>query len=296
MQTIPFGKTGLHVALVAIGATDNVEVINMLLDAGANLVDTAQCYGEHEVFLADSIGHRRHEFILQSKCGHHDVLPDGSMRSRAISMLDIDRALLRLRTDYLDIMLLHSYDYDLLEEGTAVAVLAEAKKAGKIRFAGYSGDNESAALAATLPDLDVLELSISIADQHNIDAVLPAARTYGKGVVAKRPVSGGAWRFISEPNNTKNAPYSNRLREMALDLPSLGFPATHEAWSELALRFNLSFADLHTSILGTKNLAHAQAYLDASEQGPLPKEVLEAVRAAFTNAEHAFGSVWRGQN
>lgn len=300
MKKEPFGKTGLWVAPVGIGCTDSLDVITHLLDAGANLVDTAQCYGEHESFLGKTIAHRRGEFILQTKCGHHEVLADGSMRSRAISMADIDQALLRLRTDHLDIMLLHSYDQDLLEQGEAVAVLQAAKEAGKIRFAGFSGDNDSAVVAAAMEHMDVLETSISIADQHNIESLLPVTLRMGRGVVAKRPVANAAWRFLGHPAekyaNSGAAVYVERLKAMCIDLPFLGFPDTPEGWSELALRFNLGLPGLHVSIISTKSVPHAKANLESVVKGPLNAEIMAALRDAFQMASAAAGKPWLGEN
>lgn len=300
MHSAPFGRTGLEVSPLGIGATGSLEVIEYLLDQGVNLVDTAQCYGEHEAFLGRSVAHRRHEFILVSKCGHHDVLPDGSMRSRAISTDDIDQALARLKTDHLDVMLLHSYDRDLLEKGEAVSVLLKAREAGKIRFAGYSGDNESAAAAAAMAGLDVLETSISIADQHNIDYVLPAAVTQGVGVIAKRPLANAAWLWLDRPeeeyNQKKVAPYVERLRAMDVKLDDFGLDSTPESWSELAMRFNLSVSGLHCSIVSTSRVEHARANVAAVVKGPLSEEHYRRLRQQFIEAQAATGTLWLGEN
>ena len=103
----PFGNTGLRVAPPGIGSIAPqhgedlaIRQMNELLDAGANLVDTAQCYAGSEEMIGRHLSHRRNEMVLVSKCGHHDILADGSMRSKAISMADIDGALRRLKTDY----------------------------------------------------------------------------------------------------------------------------------------------------------------------------------------------------
>ena len=64
---------------------------------------------------------------------------------------------------------------------------------GKIRHAGYSGDNDTAAYAAALPDVAVIETSISIADQANVEAVLQGAE-HNVGVIAKRPIANAAWK------------------------------------------------------------------------------------------------------
>lgn len=293
----PFGDTGLTVAPLGIGATHSAEVITYLLDQGVNLVDTAQCYGEHEVLLGETIAHRRDEFILVSKCGHHDVLPDGSMRSRAISMADVDRALERLKTDHLDAMLLHSYDRDLLEAGEAVGVLAAAKQAGKIRFAGCSGDNETAALAASMPEVGVIEASISLADQRNIDVLLPVCRERGIAVIAKRPIANGAWRHLAAPDKAGEhvRPYVDRLAAMGLRPADIGLRG-EDAWPALALRFNLAVPGLHTAIVSTSSLDHARDNLAAAKDGPLDAEAYQHIRELFRRAEGASGAVWAGLN
>lgn len=298
MKKHPFGKTGIQISPLGIGCTDNVDVIHLLLDAGCNLVDTAQCYGAHEAFLGEHFRHRRDEFFLQSKCGHHEVLPDGSMRSLNISMADIDAGLRNLRTDHLDAMLLHSYDLDALQRGEAIDVLQAAKAAGKIRFAGYSGDNERALFAARHGAFDVIETSISLADQRQIDTLLPLCRERGIGVIAKRPVANAAWRGFEDHHNVaaKASVYTRRLAAMQLDLPSMGLTEDNPGWSELALRFNLSLDGLHSSIIGTKSPNHARANLAVVEKGPLSAEVLTQIREAFRRAESASGDLWVGEN
>ncbi len=297
MNRVAFGATGLEVSPLGIGTTRNREVLTCLLDAGANVVDTAQCYEGHEEFLGATVAHRREEFVLVSKCGHHNVLPDGSLRSRAISMDDIDGALRRLRTDRLDVMLLHSYDRDLLERGDAVGVLLEARRAGKIRFAGYSGDNESAQLAAVTTGLDVIETSISFLDQHGIDAVLPPCALAGAGTIAKRPIANAAWRWLGAaeagvPDGV--LPYVQRLAALEIDPALVG--EIEGGWSELALRFNLAVPGLCTSIVGTGSVANARANVEFVSRGPLPNAVYDALREQFRFARDRSNAAWPGLN
>src|SRR5205085_8132144 len=115
--------------------------------------------------------HRRKDYVLVSKCG--STLPDvpGAEWSAQLVAGTVDRALRQLKTDHLDVMLLHSCDLQTLKKSEALGALAKAREAGKIRFAGYSGDNEAAAYAAGLPDVAVIETSINIADQANIRMV-----------------------------------------------------------------------------------------------------------------------------
>jgi aryl-alcohol dehydrogenase-like predicted oxidoreductase len=194
-------------------------------------------------------------------------------------------------------MLLHSCDLATLRKGEALGALVRARDAGKVRFAGYSGDNEAAAHAATLPEVAVVQTSISLADQANIDRVLPAARKNNVGVMAKRPIANAAWKDLGEqPGMYKSyaATYTDRLAKMRLDPAALGFNGPREqVWPELALRFTLSQPGVHTAIIGTTNPENAKANLDAAEKGPLPEDVVRKIREAFRAADPT--GAWAGQ-
>jgi aryl-alcohol dehydrogenase-like predicted oxidoreductase len=300
MQYTQFGSTGLKVSRLGIGSigvgpsaeqqAEVIRIMNILLDAGANLVDTAQCYPRSEELIGRELSHRRSEYILVTKCGHHEILPDGSMRSRAISMEDIDTALKKLRTDYLDVMLLHSYDYEPLRRGEALEVLSRAKDAGKIRFMGYSGDNERAEWAVKEGGIDVLETSVSIADQHNIARTLPACIERGVGVIAKKPIANAAWRLIDTPEQASEhiRPYVDRLAALAYD------PGRYDCadMAELALRFTLGVEGVHSAIASSKNPAHIDENLRVVERGGLKPEHVEAIARRFSAVQQG----WQGCN
>lgn len=169
-------------------------ILNLMLDSGMNLIDTAASYERSEEMIGQTVGHRRGEFVLVSKCGGKVAEIDVPAWSAELIGRTVDRSLKRLGTDHLDVMLLHSCDLPTLQKGEAVGALMEAVKAGKVRFAGYSGDNEAAAYAAGLGELAVVQTSINIADQANIDRVTPVAFRRHVGVMAKRPIANAAWK------------------------------------------------------------------------------------------------------
>ena len=258
-----------------------------MLDSGVNLIDTAASYEGSEEVIAKAVGHRRAEFVLVSKCG--SKLPDISAEpwSEAMITQTVDRSLRRLKTDHLDVMLLHSCNLARLK-GEALGALVKAREAGKIRFAGYSGDNEVATYAAALPDVAVIETSINLADQHNIDDALPKARAANIGVMAKRPIANAAWKQPSAQPGLYAGyaqTYHDRLKQMKLDPADLGLPGQDAAWPEVALRFTLSQPGVHTAIIGTTNPDNARANLAAAAKGPLPPEVVKKIRAAFHAAD-----------
>jgi aryl-alcohol dehydrogenase-like predicted oxidoreductase len=301
-----FGKTNLEVSSLGFGAAEigflkpererAARVMNMLLDQGINVIDTAATYETSEEIIAQSIGHRRSQFILISKCGQKVTGMDGEAWSAGLIARTIDRSLSRLKTDALDVLLLHSCDEPTLRKGEALGALVKARKAGKVKFIGYSGDNQAAAYAATLADVAVIETSISIADQANIDMVLPPARKHDVGILVKRPIANAAWKKANEQPGFYGGyaqPYSDRLAKMNLDLASLGFSGPSEsAWPEMAIRFTLSQAGAGCAIIGTTDPEHVQRNLEFAGKGPLPQDAVQKICAAFRAAQD--GESWPG--
>ncbi|MFM2092011.1 MAG: hypothetical protein RLZZ127_2500 [Planctomycetota bacterium] len=300
MHTRPFGRLG-PCSPLGIGNlqpdpaggdwAEVAAIYERLLDAGCTLIDSAQCYGASEAFLGERLRHRRDRFLLVSKCGHHEVLADGSWRSRTVSMADIDGALTRLRTDHLDAMLLHSYDLEPLQRGEALEVLRAARQAGKIRAIGYSGDNERAAWAIDHGGIDVVEMSLSLADQANAGLAERAAAK-GIAVIAKRPLANAAWRY-TDPASAPDAHrlYATRLAALGLD------PARHGCadMGELALRFTISLPGNPVAIVASRGRANQDANLAAAAKGPLPAATMALIRARFAEAAR-HGGDWAGCN
>ncbi|RYX82333.1 aldo/keto reductase [bacterium] len=303
-----FGKTGLSVSALGFGAApigllkteqDKVaSIVNTLLDMGVNLIDTAAGYAGSEEALGNAVGHRRDEYILVSKCGRKsDDLP-GEDWSPEVITATVDRALRRLKTNHLDVMLLHSCGLDVLQKGEALEALVKARDAGKIRFAGYSGDNETVAYSAALPDIAVIETSINLVDQANIEGLLPLTREYGIGVIAKRPVANAAWKSLDDqPGFYRDyaKTYHDRFKMMGLKLESLGLGEEVTDWAQVALRYTLSQEGVHTAIIGTTNPDNAQSNIEAANQGPLPKEALQKINDAFKEGQGLADETWKAQ-
>jgi aryl-alcohol dehydrogenase-like predicted oxidoreductase len=305
MKTITFGRTGLTVTPLGFGAApigflkteqDKVSrILNLLLDEGVRLIDTAAMYEGAEDLIGQAVGHRRAEYVLVSKCGTKVPDVDGRPWSPELIAGTVDRALRRLRTDALDVMLLHSCDLKTLKQGDALAELVKARDAGKVKFVGYSGDNETAAYAAALPDVAVIETSVSVVDQANIDAVLPVCVAHDVGVLAKRPIANAAWLGAADRQGIYTnyvKPYVERIGKLGVKPTDVGFAGDDsDAWAELALRFTLSQPGLHTAIIGTTNPDNARKNIAYAAKGPLATEAVATIRAAFAAAS---GGGWPG--
>ncbi len=83
--------------------------------------------------IGEFVAHRRGAFVLVSKCGSSIPHVDVPEWSAEMVTKTVDATLKRLRTDHVDVMLLHSCDQDVLERGEALGALARAREAGKIR-------------------------------------------------------------------------------------------------------------------------------------------------------------------
>jgi aryl-alcohol dehydrogenase-like predicted oxidoreductase len=303
MKKVAFGRTGFDVSPLGFGAApigylkteqDRVgQILNALLDEGVNLIDTAASYPGAEEVIARTVGHRRDEFVLVSKCGGPVPHAKGKAWSAQLVRDTVDASLRRLNTDRIDVMLLHSCDLGTLRDGEALGELVRARDAGKVRFAGYSGDNEAAAWAAQHQDIAVVETSVSFVDQANVDAVLPHARTNRVGVLAKRPIGNSVWRGLENFSGIYPAyvrPYRERFEKLGLSPQALGF-AGEQDWAELALRFTLSQPGVHVAIIGTTNPDNARSNIQAADKGPLPAETVTKIRDAFNRVA---GGAWPG--
>ncbi len=309
MDRTVLGKTELSVSRLGFGAApigflatpqDQVDgLVGMLLDEGVNLFDTAAMYIDAEQKLGAALGSKRDAAVLVSKCGTKDKELPGDEWSAELILASIDRSLERLKTDHLDVALLHSCDLQTLQHGEAVEALIKARDAGKTMYIGYSGDNEAAAAAAAMDWVDVIEASVNICDQHNIEAVLPACADHHVGVIAKRPIANAAWNPLNKQRGLYKEyarVYHERLEAMAITPHELGYHGHIEVeWPEIALKFTLAIAGVDCAIVGTTSTVNAQANIDAVRKNPLREQAVGKLRQAFKDAERASGEDWLGQ-
>src|SRR5919112_6200246 len=216
METRQLGKTDMRVGVLGFGGAEigferaePVAVARLLgeaLDAGLNVIDTAECYLDSEELIGRAVAGRRQDFFLFTKCGHPERPGVGDWRPGSL-LASIERGLRRLRTDRVDLVQLHSCSEDELRKGDVIAALQEARRKGYTRYIGYSGDGPAARYAIACGAFDTIQTSVSIADQEAIDLTLPLARERSLGVIAKRPIANAAWRYDERPEVAYHRPY-----------------------------------------------------------------------------------------
>jgi aryl-alcohol dehydrogenase-like predicted oxidoreductase len=284
----PFGATGLVVPPVGLGAmqlgdpampeSEAARLLHGALDLGCRLIDTARSYGLSEARIGRVLERRRDEFVLSTKVGYGvEGVPDWTPES---VRLGVDAARDRLRTDFLDIVHLHSCDLGTLQHAGVVEALLDAVAAGKVRVAAYSGEGAALDWAVAQEGIGAIQLSVNLCDQRSLDGVIPAARAMGKGVLAKRPLATAPWQGAGA-----QPVYAERFELIAPELP--GQVAD---WAELALRFSLFAPGVDACIVGTRRLPHLEAALHAASQGPLPSEWNASLGSTFRR----LGAGWTG--
>ncbi len=289
-----FGRTDMKVTVLGFGGAEIGyektsketvgKLLNAALDAGLNVVDTAECYIDSEVQIAEAIGARRKEYYLFTKCGHAveeagrdaDWSKEGVLRS-------IERSLQRLKTDAVDLLQLHSCSLDELKKGDCIEGLEAAKKQGKTRYIGYSGDSKAARYAVECGRFDALQTSVNVVDQECVDLFLPLAREKKMGVVAKRPIANAVWRNDEEPKNGYHLEYWKRLQELRYDFAS-GDRRKDEGPNGpagIALRFTAMQPGVDVLIVGTSKPERWKQNASLLEAGPLDDKLESSIRARW---------------
>ncbi|MBN1571030.1 MAG: aldo/keto reductase [Acidobacteria bacterium] len=216
----PLGRTGIRITPIGFGATRTMEPLLMLavLDAGINLFDTGPSYfgGRNEILVGEIISGRRANVVVQSKL-QLDIRGDGKSEpsSAEISRMtgamakSLEGSLKAMRTDYIDIMLIHNATSPTLSHHEAVReFFTAAKKSGKIRAHGFSAHTNhvemlAAAMKAKFYDVIMVPYNhkgsyvhsnsgrFSAWDQSALENEMKTAMDSGMGLIAMKTCSGG---------------------------------------------------------------------------------------------------------
>ena len=264
------------------------ELLNSALDAGLNVIDTAECYHSSEELIGQAVSDRRKQLYLFTKCGHPHGFGERADWSKDSILESIQRSLGRLKTDKIDIIQLHSCSETELRKGEAIDALQTARERGYVRYIGYSGDSQAARYAVETGAFDTLQTSINIADQEAIDLTLPLAREKQMGVIAKRPIANAAWKTGHRPIDSYHHEYWDRLRKL-----NYGFLKDDlEKGISIALRFTLSVPGVHIAIVGTQKPERWQQNAKLLEEGTLDEALFGEIRERW---EECAPRTWIGQ-
>ena len=167
------------------------EVLALCRDAGMNLIDTAPAYGSSEERLGELLTQRQ-DWVICSKVGEEF---DGGVShfdfTAAHVRSSVERSLRRLRTDYLDLVLIHSDGHDeaILRQGECVDALQRCREAGLVRAIGMSTKTVAGGLLA-LEQTDAVMVTLNPAATDDLP-VIAQAQALHKGVLIKKALNSG---------------------------------------------------------------------------------------------------------
>jgi aryl-alcohol dehydrogenase-like predicted oxidoreductase len=291
LPTTTLGRTGLKVTRLGYGAMEirgtriwggrpvteeqAKTILNAVLDAGINFVDTSNDYGRSEEYIGKCIAGRRSEYILATKCGCSVIRRDDTtddtphVWTRENLFRGLHESLARMKTDYVDIMQLHNPPADICEQEHLVDALKEMRQQGKTRCISIS---------TTLPHLpvylkwgvfDTFQIPYSALEREHEDWISECGKA-GIGVIVRGGVAKG------EPGVGLGR--SDRWEKFeAAKLDELRDPG--ESRTSFLLRYTLTHPYANTIIIGTLYPGHLAENVGAIARGPLsPAVYTEAKR------------------
>jgi aryl-alcohol dehydrogenase-like predicted oxidoreductase len=324
MEYRVLGRTGVRVSTLCLGAMmfgswgadekDSRRIIDAGLDAGINIIDTADVYsqGESESIVGAALAGRRDSVVLATKF-HNRMGPDVNQvgNSRRWIMRACEDSLRRLNTDYIDLYQIHRPDESCAAEET-LAALATLVEQGKIRYVGTSTFPASeivenlwlheryrvAKVVCEQPPYSMLSRGVEV-------DVLPTCQRHGLGVIVWAPLSGGwlsgAWRAGAPATSSRrervpprydaSLPSNQRKLEAVEQLARVAESAGL-TMVQMALGFVLRHPAVTAAIVGPRTAAHMAGYLDAVDVR-LEDAVLDRIDEIVTpGTDFSWSDVW----
>lgn len=238
------GKTNLRVSVVGVGTwqfggewakdfsqADADAILNTARELGMNLIDTAECYGDHtsESLIGNAVHKDRRQWIIATKFGHrfHGYLNRSDERGPRDAVRQLEESLRALRTDYVDVLQYHSIRDDEFDNAELQQTLIKLKEQGKVRHIGNSispNDNLHQTDDSAQAQVEVIQVLYNRLDRKPEQGVFDSCRRQDLGVLARVPLASGFLSGKYKPGDKfaaddvrsgyKPQEVENRLREV----------------------------------------------------------------------------------
>ena len=306
METKTLGRTGLQATIVGLGSgghsrlgmsqnkgDDNAaRVLRYALDAGVNLIDTAEAYGTEAVIgsvLQQTPG-LRPQLILSTKLSYQ---ANGQIKTPAEIESSLAASLKRLHTDAVDIYHVHGItieDYDAVLERT-LPVLQRLREQGKLRFIGiteyFGSDTDHQALRRAVQDdcWDVMMVGFNLLNPSARESVFNLTRAKGIGTLCMFAV-----RDALVSLERLEAYLAPRLRDAGLDARVLqALPVLRRllesgqcaSLTEAAYRYCRHEPGLDCILVGTGSVDHLRHNIADIQKPPLPADFIAQIEPVF---------------
>jgi aryl-alcohol dehydrogenase-like predicted oxidoreductase len=286
MQYRTLGRTGIQVSPYALGTLmfatsmgnapeDSARMIHKALDAGINVVDTADAYGDSEDVVGKALEGRRDDVVLATKFSRPTGQdPNHQGASRRWIVTAVENSLRRLRTDYIDLYQLHRPDPRTDIEET-LSALTDLLRSGKVRSIGASETPATDIVEAQwvaerrgLARFHTEQPAYSILNRGIERDVLPVAQRFGMGVLVWGPLGQGMLTGRVRKNQSTDVRRAGMLRvfndERRLDAVERLSPLAAEAglpMTHLAMAFTTAHPGVTSALIGVRTIEHLDALL-----------------------------------
>ena len=313
VSEVGFGCARLGGVFAGSSKADILYTLRQAFDRGITFYDTSDMYtqGESERILGQAFSRDRTRVVITTKVGYC-VPAQANMVSRIKPLLRpvlrrlrikrqhvpsairgtlrqdfsatyivsaVERSLLRLQTDYLDLYQLHSPPPSVLASGDFVSVMEELKRQGKIRYYGVSCETEGDALVCLrYPGISSIQVALSVLDQGVVDQVLPRAADLGVGVIARQCFAGGLLARSPDVATAGDSQTEQSERQAILNYHRIA-ARWGRSLTEMALQFVLSTGGVSVVLLGMRTAEHVAANLRCATAPPLSNDELGTLRA-----------------
>lgn len=296
MKHLPMGRTGIKVSAIGLGTNSfggradratSVAILHRAIDAGVNLIDTANIYTAtaSETIIGEGLKGRRHQVVLATKGGMKTGEgPNDGGSSRAHLMRELEGSLRRLQADYVDLYQIHTWDAETPLDDT-LRTLDDMVRAGKVRYIGtsnYAAWQLMKALSVSdrrgFIRFETVQPAYSLAEREVERELVPLCRDQGIGVIAYFPLAGGIltgkYRRGQEPPKGSRAQtqpqFARRINDqnlkLAEDVAALA-SELHCTPSQLALAWLIRQPAVCSAIAGATSVAQLEENLAALEVG-----------------------------
>ena len=286
MEYRTLGRTGIQVSPYALGALmfatsmgnapeDSARIIHKALDAGINVIDTADAYGDSEEVVGKALEGRRDDVVLATKFGrpvsrdpnHQDPNQQGASRRWIVTA--VENSLRRLRTDHIDLYQLHRPDPHTDIEET-LSALTDLVRSGKVRAIGASQTPASDIVGAQwiaeqrgLTRFHTEQPVYSILNRGIEREILPTITRFGMGTLVWGPLGQGLLTGRvrkNQDNNLRRAGLVRHLQdEHRLDTVEQLIPLAAEAglpMTHLAMAFATAHPGVTSALIGVRTMEH----------------------------------------
>jgi aryl-alcohol dehydrogenase (NADP+) len=295
------GRTGIQVSPYGLGALmfatsmgnspeDSARIIHKALDAGINLIDTADTYGDSEDVVGEALKGRRDDVVLATKFGRPTGQgPNQQGASRRWIVNAVENSLRRLKTDYIDLYQLHRPD-PATDIDETLSALTDLVHAGKVRAIGASGTLASDIVQAQwvaerrgLERFSAEQPVYSLLNRGIEREILPNIQRFGMGALVWGPLGQGLLTGRVRKNQDNDLRRSGLVRhlndERRLDVVEQFVPLAKEAglpMTHLAMAFTIAHPGVTSALLGARTMDQLDGLL-AGLEVTLTDDVLDRI-------------------